>query len=41
MLADFQICVSVPLRNALAKSLTSACEKIVFNKFKVYSLQMQ
>ena len=28
------------LRNALAKSLRNACEKIVYDKFQVYSLQM-
>ena len=28
------------LRNALAKSLRNACEKIVYNKFQVYNLQM-
>ena len=26
--------------NALAKSLRNACEKIVYNKFQVYSLQI-
>ena len=25
---------------ALAKSLRNACEKVVYNKFQVYSLQM-
>ena len=28
------------LRNALAESSKSACEKIVYNKFQMYSLQM-
>ena len=28
------------LRNALAKFLRNTCEKIVYNKFQVYSLQM-
>ena len=28
------------LGNVLAKSLRNACEKIVYNKFQVFSLQM-
>ena len=29
-----------PLPNALPKSLRRTCEKIVYNKFQVYTLQM-
>ena len=29
-----------PLRNAFGNSIRNSCQKIVYNKFQVYSLQM-